>query len=395
MDVHAAEFGAAMQGRDVLAGVEQAARVEGRLDRMEQRQLVGVELRAHLIDLLAADAVLAGDAAAHLHAQLENLAAQVFGAFQLTGLVGIEQDQRVHVAVAGVEHVGHAQSELLGQVGNALEHARQLAARDGAVHAVVIRRDTSNRREGILAPGPEANALGFVLGQAHFGGAGQLEHFADARAVVVHVGFHAIQLAEQDRLGIHRVTGMDEVLGGADRQVVHHLQAAGDDAGGDDVADRTTGLLHRVEGSEQHLGHLRLGQQFDRDFGDDAEHAFGAGEQRQQVEARRVQGVGAERHALAFDGEDVHLEQVMHGQPVFQAVHATGVLGDVAADGTGDLRRGVRCVIQIEGSRGLGDRQVAYTGLDAGEAPSRVDFENLVEARHDQQDALFERQRTA
>src|SRR3989344_2741913 len=69
VDVHAAEFGAAMQGRDVLARVEQAARVEGRLDRMEQRQLVGVELRAHLIDLLAADAVFAGDAAAHLHAE--------------------------------------------------------------------------------------------------------------------------------------------------------------------------------------------------------------------------------------------------------------------------------------------------------------------------------------
>ncbi len=203
--------------------------------------------------------MFAGNAAAHLHAEFEDLAAQVFGAFQLTGLVGIEQDQRVHVAVAGVEHVGHAQAELLGQVGNPLEHARQLAARNGAVHAVVVRRNTADRREGVLASRPEAHALGFVLGQAHFGGAGQLEHFADARAVVVHVGFHAIQLAEQDGLGIHRVASVDEVLGGADRQVVHHFQATGDDAGRDDVAHRTTGLFHRVEGGQQHLGHLRLG----------------------------------------------------------------------------------------------------------------------------------------
>ena len=188
---------------------------------------------------------------------------------------------------------------------------------------------------------------------------------------------------------------MDEIFGGANGQVVHHFQAAGDDAGGDDVTHGAAGLLHRVEGRQQHLGHLRLGQQLDRHFGDDAEHAFGAAEQRQQVETWRVQGVAAEGHGLALDGKDVDLEQVVHGQAVLQAVHAAGVFGDVAADGAGDLRRGVGGVIQVEGRGGLGDRQVAYAGLNAGEAAFAVDLENLVEARHHQQDALFQRQRAA
>ena len=185
---------------------------------------------------------------------------------------------------------------------------------------------------------------------------------------------------------------MDEVFGGTDRQVVHHLQAAGDDTGRDDVTHGAAGLFHRVEGRQQHLGHLRLGQQLDRHLGDDAKHALGAGEQRQQVETRCIQGIAAEGHELAFDGEDVDLEQVMHGQAVLQAVHATGIFGDVAADGAGDLRGRVGGVIQVEGRGGLGDRQVAHAGLHAGEAAFAVDLENLVEARHHQQDALLQRQ---
>src|SRR3546814_16441268 len=62
-----------------------------------------------------------------------------------------------------------------------------------------VRRYAPDRREGVLAPGPETHALGFVLGQAHFGGTGQLQHFADSRTVVMHVSFDAVEFAEQNR----------------------------------------------------------------------------------------------------------------------------------------------------------------------------------------------------
>ncbi|MCY1385138.1 hypothetical protein D9M69_734820 [compost metagenome] len=84
---------------------------------------------------------------------------------------------------------------------------------------------------------------------------------------------------------------MDKVFGGANRQVIHHLQATRDDAGSDDVAYGTTGLLHRVEAGQQDPRHLWLGQQLDGHFGDDAEHAFRAGEQGQQVETGTVQRI--------------------------------------------------------------------------------------------------------
>jgi hypothetical protein len=81
------------------------------------------------------------------------------------------------------------------------------------------------------------------------------------------------------------------------------------------------------------------------------EHALGAGHQRQQVEPRRVQGLGADLEQLAVDGDQLELQDVVHREPVLQAVHAAGVLGDVAADGAGDLRRRVRRVVEPMGRR--------------------------------------------
>ena len=52
--------------------------------------------------------------------KLKNLAANGLGTLQFTFLVGVEQDQRMHIAIAGVEHVGYAQIVLGREVGNAL-----------------------------------------------------------------------------------------------------------------------------------------------------------------------------------------------------------------------------------------------------------------------------------
>ena len=98
---------------------------------------------------------------------------------------------------------------------------------------------------------------------------------------------------------------------------------------------------------------------------------FRADHQRQQVVARRVERLGAELDRLAVDGEAAHAQHVVHRQAVLQAVHAAGVLGDVAADRAGDLARGVGRVVQAVRRRRLGDREVAHAGLhDARCAPS-------------------------
>src|SRR5690606_23810839 len=83
--VHASVLRAACERGDRLARVEDAGRVEGALDREEGLELLGRELRAHRFDLLDAHAVFAGDGAAELDAQLEDLGAEALGALPLVG----------------------------------------------------------------------------------------------------------------------------------------------------------------------------------------------------------------------------------------------------------------------------------------------------------------------
>jgi hypothetical protein len=119
------------------------------------------------------------------------------------------------------------------------------------------------------------------------------------------------------------------------------------------------------------LRQLRLGHQLDGDFGDHAEHAFGTDHQRQQVVAGRIRRFRADLENLALDADDADAQHVMHGQPVFQAMHAARVFGDVAAQRAGDLRRGIGRVIEAERGRRFRYRQVAHAGLDDGQAGSR------------------------
>src|SRR5436853_526040 len=101
--MHAGVLGTARKRRHGLAGIEQPLRIESALHGVEQLELVWPELRAHLVDLLDAHAVLAGDRAADRHALLQHLGRELLGAMELVGAVGVEQDERVQIAVPGME----------------------------------------------------------------------------------------------------------------------------------------------------------------------------------------------------------------------------------------------------------------------------------------------------
>src|SRR5262245_21917549 len=155
MDVQAPELGAAVQRREHLAGIEQAALVEGAFEPLLLLEIGVGEHRRHQVALLDPDAMLAGEHAPHLDAELEDVGAEAFRFLELARLVGIVENERVEIAVAGMEHVGDTQPIALGQFAHALEHLRQARPRDGAVHAVIVGRDAADRRKRRLAPGPE------------------------------------------------------------------------------------------------------------------------------------------------------------------------------------------------------------------------------------------------
>src|SRR4051812_21046974 len=115
----------AIEGKN-LRRVEQPARVEDAAHAHLLLQVRLGELAPHEVALLDADAVLAGEAAADLDAELQDVVARPLGLFHLARLVDVEQDQRVQVAVAGVEHVGHAEPLRAADLVDALQHMRQL-----------------------------------------------------------------------------------------------------------------------------------------------------------------------------------------------------------------------------------------------------------------------------
>src|SRR6266446_9284584 len=106
VDVHAAELGAAVQGRKYLAGVEQALGVERTFEPLLLVEIDLAEHFAHQVALLDADAMFAGQHAAEFDADPQDVGAEGLRPLDLAGPVGIVQDQRVQVAVAGMKHVG-------------------------------------------------------------------------------------------------------------------------------------------------------------------------------------------------------------------------------------------------------------------------------------------------
>src|SRR5690242_18582682 len=87
------------RGED-LAGIAEAAGVEGLAELAHEGEVGLAEDERHVIHLLEADAVLARDGAAHLGADLEDLAARLDHARLLAGDARIVEDVRVEIAVA-------------------------------------------------------------------------------------------------------------------------------------------------------------------------------------------------------------------------------------------------------------------------------------------------------
>ena len=218
-------------------GLNRPSVVEGAFEPLLLVEIGLGKHRRHQIALFDADAMLAGEHAADLDAEPQNIGAELFGALELARLVGVVEDQRMQVAVAGMKHIGDAQAVFRRHVLHAAEHQRQLGARDGAVHAVIVRRDAADGRERGFAAGPEQQPLLFGIGDAIRYRSTLPGDVLDAFEQMIDLGARAVEFDDQQRLDVERITGMDKFLGGMNGGAVHHLHAARNDAGADDPSD--------------------------------------------------------------------------------------------------------------------------------------------------------------
>ena len=137
---------------------------------------------------------------------------------------------------------------------------------------------------------------------------------------------------------------------------------------------------------------LGLLQDAHRHLGDDAEQALRPGDDAEQVVALGIEMLAADADHFAGDQHDLAAEHVVGGHAVFQAVHAAGILRDVAADGAGDLRGGIGRVVEAFVRDGLADREVRDARLDHRDAVFKIDLADAVEFAHAEQHAVGKRQ---
>ena len=111
-----------------LAGFSRHLGSNTRLDAHLHVEVGRRELRRHQLAFLDADAVLAGEAAAELDAEPQDSCARKFRPVGLFGAVGIVENQRMEIAVAGVEDVGDLQAVLGADLADPRQRVRQLAS---------------------------------------------------------------------------------------------------------------------------------------------------------------------------------------------------------------------------------------------------------------------------
>ncbi len=104
---------------------------------------------------------------------------------------------------------------LLRKHGNLRQYPRQLPARDGAVHTIVVRRDAPDRGKGGLATGPEEAPFGLVSRHPHRDGPLRPQDPLHAIQLLGDLLGIAVQLAQEDGGRIQGITGVRVVLGRA------------------------------------------------------------------------------------------------------------------------------------------------------------------------------------
>ena len=107
--------------------------------------------------------MFARQAAADFDTQLQDVRPQRLAQFKIARLVGIEQDQRVHVAIARVKDIGHVKAIAAAHLADAAQHEGQRRDGDRAIQAHVV-IDLAHRTERRFAAQPDA--LRFILASA-------------------------------------------------------------------------------------------------------------------------------------------------------------------------------------------------------------------------------------
>src|SRR5262249_14044033 len=183
---------------------------------VHEREVGLAEDERHVVHLLEPDAVLAGDGAADLGADLEDLAARLDHARFLAGNAWIVEDVRMQVAVARVEDVAHAKTVRRGYLVHPRQHLAKARARDDAIHDHVGGRDAAVGAKRALPPLPQELTLRLVARRAHLARAGVAAGGHHTLGLTLHAVLEPVELDEEGGGRISWIATTEGVFHGDD-----------------------------------------------------------------------------------------------------------------------------------------------------------------------------------
>ena len=148
----------------------------------------------HQVAFLDTHAMFAGQHATGIDAGHQDFGAGRFRCLGLARHRSVVHHQRVEVTVASVKDIGDPKAVAGNDGADLAEHRTKLAARDGAINAIIIRRDAPHGGKRRLAPSPEQQALRLVGGGAQMGAVVGIRNGGDAGKLIVHLRRAAIGL---------------------------------------------------------------------------------------------------------------------------------------------------------------------------------------------------------
>ena len=163
-----------------------------------------------------------------------------------------------------------------------------------------------------------------------------------------------------------------------DREVVHHLQRGGHDAGGDDARGRLGRRLDVGKWREEDQRRLWRRRKPNQRLGDDAEHALGADHGPGEVVAGVPGRAAAGPDDAPVGQDDLETENVIRRHAVLEAMRSAGVLGDIAADGAGFLAGWIGREEEAVAERLFGELEIDHARLDQRGAVFAIDLEDAV-----------------
>ncbi len=263
---------------------------------------------------------------------------------------------------------------MLADRSDALHHLRQLAARHDAVLDIIVRRQSAHGAEGAFAAFPEPLALGFIGRELHFARAIALANFPCKLDRPLGMLRRSLDFDDQHRFGVARKTDRRAALHRLDGRPIHDFQRRRNDSRGSDIDDGLGRAIHLIKDREQGTHRFARAHEAHDDFGDDAHGSFGTDEDAAEIIAGRVRSFAAEPNDRAVVEHDFETEHMIGRHAVRKGVRPAGIVGHVAADGTGGLAAGIRGIEIPVFRHSFGHVEVDHAGFDHSNAIFQVDF---------------------